>query len=71
MNAYSSPYTAYPHNLLKVSKFQKQISLFSFEPKNERNYFLMSALASKNGSNKKKQDSFFEGGKKNPRFNNK
>ena len=29
---------------LKVSKFQKQIFLFSFEPKTERNYFLMSAL---------------------------
>ena len=24
---------------LKVSKFRKQIFLFSFEPKNERNYF--------------------------------
>ena len=34
---------------LKVSKFQKQIFLFSFEPKNERSYFLISALASKNG----------------------
>ena len=29
---------------LKVSKFQKQILLFSFEPKTERNYFLISAL---------------------------
>jgi hypothetical protein len=29
---------------LKVSKFQKQIFLFSFEPRNERNYFLISAL---------------------------
>ena len=35
--------------LLKVSKFQKQIFLFSFEPKNKRNYFLNSALASKMG----------------------
>ena len=30
--------------LLKVSKFRKQIFLLSFEPKNERNYFLISAL---------------------------
>ena len=36
---------------LKVSKFQKQLFMLSFEPKNERNYFLISALASKNGSN--------------------
>ena len=41
--------------LLKVSKFQKQIFLFLFKPKNERNYFLISALASKNGSNKKNE----------------
>ena len=38
---------------VKVSKFLKQIFMFSFEPKNERNYFLISALASKNGSNQK------------------
>ena len=38
---------------LKFSKFQKHIFLFLLEPKNERNYFLISALASKNGSNKK------------------
>ena len=31
---------------VNVSKFQKQIFLFSFEPKDERNYFLISALAS-------------------------
>ena len=37
---------------LKVSKFQKQIFFFSFEPKNVQNYYLISALASKNGSNK-------------------
>ena len=37
---------------LKVSKFQKQIFLFSFEPKNER-LFLISALRIQNGSNKK------------------
>ena len=35
--------------ILKVSKFQKQIFLFSFEPKTERNYFLNSALVSKMG----------------------
>ena len=29
--------------LLKVSKFQRQIFLFSFEPKNERNHFLIFA----------------------------
>ena len=39
--------------LLKVSKFQKQIFLFSFPPKNERNYFLISVLASKMGQIKK------------------
>ena len=40
--------------LLKVSKFRKQIFILPFEPKNERNYLLISDLASKNGSNKKK-----------------
>ena len=30
---------------LKVSKFQKQILLFSFESKNEQNHFLISALS--------------------------
>ena len=29
---------------IKVSKFQKQIFLFTFEPKTEWNYFLISAL---------------------------
>ena len=38
---------------LKVSKFVKQIFLFSFEPKNDLNHSLISALASKNGLNKK------------------
>ena len=37
----------------KVSKVQKQIFLFSFEPKNEQNYFLNSALASKMSQIKK------------------
>ena len=39
--------------LLKVSKFHKQIFLFSFEPKNEQNHFLNSALASKMSQIKK------------------
>ena len=42
-------------NHIKVSKFRKQIFLLSFEPKNERNYFLISALASNNGSNQKSE----------------
>ena len=29
---------------VKVSKFQKQIFMFSFEPKTEQNYFLISGL---------------------------
>ena len=40
---------------LKVSKFVKQIFLFSFEPKTQRYYFLISALASENGSNQKNE----------------
>jgi hypothetical protein len=39
--------------ILKVSKFQKQVFLFSFEPKNEQNYFLNFALASKMSQIKK------------------
>ena len=39
--------------MLKVSKLQKQIFLFSFEPKNKRNCFLNSALASKMSQIKK------------------
>ena len=38
---------------LKVSQSQKQISNFSFEPKNQQNFFLISAY--KNGSNKKSE----------------
>ena len=38
---------------LKVSKFQKHFFLFSFEPKNQRNYFLNSALASNKSQTKK------------------
>ena len=34
---------------VKVSKFQQQIFLFSFEPKNKQTYFLISALSSKMG----------------------
>ena len=40
---------------LKVSKFQKQIFLFSFEPKTQRNYLLISALASKKKLDQKKK----------------
>ena len=36
--------------ILKVSKFQKQILLFSFESKTERNYFLISAMRTWNYS---------------------
>ena len=43
------------NKILKVSKFRKQILLFSFEPKNEQNYFLISALASEYGSNQKNE----------------
>ena len=39
-------------NFAKVSKFQKQIFLFSFEPK-KQNYLLNSALASKMSQIKK------------------
>ena len=39
--------TNWPKKALKISKFQKQIFLFLFEPKNEWNLFLNSALASK------------------------
>ena len=39
----------------RVCEFCKQIFLFSFEPKNERNVFLICALASKNGSNQKNE----------------
>ena len=36
-----------PESVHGTGQFQKQIFLFSFEPKNERNYFLNFALASK------------------------
>ena len=36
-----------PTSLLKVSKFQKQIFLFSFEPKKEHDYFLNKVNQSK------------------------
>ena len=48
-----------PLHGLKVSQFQKQILLFSFKPKNERNYYLISALAPKNGSNKKEMKALY------------
>ena len=42
---------------LKISKSQKQISKFSFEPKNKRILFCISALASKMSQMKKYNDS--------------
>jgi hypothetical protein len=39
---------------LKVSIFRKQIFLYSFEPKNERDYFLIS----ENGSNQNNEGTF-------------
>ena len=47
------------HSTIKVSKFQKQIFLFSFEPKNEQNYFLNSSLASKMSQIKKMKVRFY------------
>ena len=41
--------------MLKVSKFQKQFFMFSFEPKNKRNYSLNSALAPKMSHIKKNE----------------
>ena len=49
----------YEKPFLKVSKFQKQTFLFAFEPKNERNYFLNSALASKMSQIKKMKALYF------------
>ena len=45
------PYNA--HEPYKDQLISKAIFLLSFEPKNERTYFLISALASKNGLNQK------------------
>ena len=44
-------------DMIKVSKLHKQIFLFSFQPKNERDYFLISDLASKNWLNQKDEGS--------------
>ena len=46
-------------SFLKVSKCQKQIFLFSFEPKTKRNYFLNSALASKMSQMKKIKELYY------------
>ena len=46
-------YVHYPTPLLKVSKFQKQIFLFSFAAKMNENNLLIYALASKMGRIKK------------------
>ena len=45
--------------LLKVSKFQKQIFFFSFEPKTKQNIFLYSALASKMSQIKKMKTYYY------------
>ena len=45
--------------ILKVSKFQKQFFLFSFEPKTLRNHFLISALASKKRSDQKNEGTLY------------
>ena len=45
--------------MLKVSKFRKQIFLFSFEPKKERNYYLISALDCKMGQIKKMNSLYY------------
>ena len=45
--------------LVKVSKFRKQILKFSFAPKNERKYFCISALASKKRSNQKDKGTLY------------
>ena len=42
-----------PKAVLKVSKSLKQILKFSSEPKNEQEYFCISAIASKSGQIKK------------------
>ena len=42
-----------------VNKFQKQIFLFSFEPKNKQGCFLISVLAFKIESNQKNEGSLF------------
>ena len=52
-------------SMLKVIQFRKQIFLFSFEPKTQRNHCLISALASKKifcwvlGSNENKKICFW------------
>ena len=52
-SAFSSAEASPAVSALKVSKFQRQIFLFSFEPKNEWNYSLNSALAYKMSQIKK------------------
>ena len=46
-------------SFIKVSKFWNQIFLYWFEPKDERNYFLISALAFKMGQIKKMKALYF------------
>ena len=57
MGHYSVLWSMVSHStiVIKVLKFQKQIFLFSFEPKNEQNYFVNSALASIMSQTKKNE----------------
>ena len=55
-NSKTSPSQFWHYSLvsqIKVSKSQKQILKFAFEPKNERKYFCISAQAPKSGQIKK------------------
>ena len=47
------------YEILKVSRFQKPIFLFSFEPKNDQIFFLNFALASKMSQIKKMTALYF------------
>ena len=55
INPEKKPYLVFIHymNYLKASISRKQISRFSFEPKDERKYFCISDLAYKKRSNQK------------------
>ena len=45
---------------IKGQLIRKQIFLFSFEPKNEQNYFLISALASKKRWDQKNKGTLYQ-----------
>ena len=59
LNCSNAPIKAAKRPLLKVSLFRKQIFLFSFEPKTQRNYFLISDLASKKRSDQKNKGTLY------------